>query len=132
MFSLVVVVYSFVYHVLSYRSYNYLAFFHFNIIVSEAKSLFLQKAAPAFQLKVVIKSGNRLPSLFRFKYVFPKSLISGTIYKYQCAKCKLSYIGSTFRYFEKRLEEHVHVLAFYRKTLVRSHTLATNETCQNL
>ena len=44
-----------------------------------------------------------------FKDKFPKSLLSGIIYKYTCAKCKLSYIGCTKRFWEKRLEEHTHV-----------------------
>ena len=35
--------------------------------------------------------------------------MSGVIYKYTCAKCKLSYVGSTWRFWERRLQEHLHV-----------------------
>ena len=34
--------------------------------------------------------------------------MSGVIYKFTCAECNLCYIGSTKRYWEKRLEEHLH------------------------
>ena len=59
-------------------------------------------------LRVITK---RLSSCFLFKDKFPKSLLSGILYKYTCAKCKLCYIGCTKRFWEKRLEEHTHVSA---------------------
>ena len=52
-----------------------------------------------------------------FKDKFPKSLVSGVVYKYTCAKCNLSYIGCTKRFWEKRLEEHLHVSALTGKPL---------------
>ena len=39
------------------------------------------------------------------------------IYKYTCAECNLCYIGSTKRYWEKRLEEHIHRSALTGKKL---------------
>ena len=35
--------------------------------------------------------------------------MSGVIYKFTCAKCNLSYVGCTKRFWETRLEEHTHV-----------------------
>ena len=37
--------------------------------------------------------------------------MSGVIYKYTCAGCNSCYIGSTKRFWEKRLEEHLHISA---------------------
>ena len=77
----------------------------------------IEKTAPFVRVKVVFKTGNRLASWFRFKDVFPPSLHSCIVYKYTCAKCNFSYIGSTFRYLEKRLEEHLHISALTGKPL---------------
>ena len=63
---------------------------------------------PFSRLKIVFKSSSRLSSCFSFKDKIPSSLMSGVIYKFTCAECNLCYIGSTKRYWEKRLEEHLH------------------------
>ncbi len=76
-----------------------------------------RKLVPFCTLKIVYKTSRRLSSCFVFKDKFPKSLMSGVIYEYTCAKCNLSYIGCTKRYWEKRLEEHVHVSALTGKPL---------------
>ena len=49
--------------------------------------------------------------------MFPKSLQSGVIYKYTCATCNRCYIGSSKRFWEKRLEEHIHLSALTGKRL---------------
>lgn len=72
---------------------------------------------PFCNIKVVFKTTNRLSSYFKYKDTFPKSLISGVLYKYTCAKCNLSYVGYTKRYWEKRLEEHTHISARTGKPL---------------
>ena len=66
---------------------------------------------PCCKLKTVFKTARRMSSFFNYKDKFPSSLTSGVIYKYTCACCKVSYIGSTRRYWEKRLEEHTHISA---------------------
>ena len=68
-------------------------------------------------IKVVFKSSNKLSSFFSFKDKLPKSLMSGVIYQFHCARCNLSYVGSTKRYWEKRLEEHLHISALTGKPL---------------
>ena len=75
------------------------------------------KNIPFAKLKIVFKSGKRLSSCFLFKDKFPKSLMSGVIYKYTCATCNRCYIGCTKRFWEKHLEEHVHVSALTGKPL---------------
>ena len=52
-----------------------------------------------------------MASYFKFKDSLPKSLRSGVIYQFNCAKCNLSYVGSTWRFWERRLQEHVHISA---------------------
>ena len=76
-----------------------------------------RKNVPFCNLKIVFKTGKRLSAFFPFKDRFPKSLLSGVIYKFTCAKCNLSYVGCTKRYWEKRLEEHTHVSALTGKPL---------------
>ena len=66
---------------------------------------------------IVFKSSSRMSSWFSFKDKIPSSLMSGVIYKYTCAECNLCYIGSTKRYWEKRLEEHIHRSALTGKKL---------------
>ena len=72
---------------------------------------------PFSKLKIVFKTSRRLSSVFSFKDKIPKSLVSGIIYKFTCAECNLSYIGCTKRYWEKRLEEHLHISALTGKPL---------------
>ena len=66
---------------------------------------------PFSKLKIIFKSSKRLSSCFSFKDKIPNSLMSGVIYKYTCPVCNHRYIGSTKRYWEKRLEEHTHLSA---------------------
>ena len=56
-------------------------------------------------------------SCFRFKYAITSSLLSGVIYEYKCLRCNSKYISSTYRYWEKRLEEHLHMSALTGKPL---------------
>ena len=72
---------------------------------------------PFCNIKIIFKTSSRLSSYFKYKDSFPKSLKSGVLYRYTCAKCTLSYIGYTARYWEKRLEEHTHISARTGKPL---------------
>lgn len=76
-----------------------------------------RKIVPFCNLKIVYKTTRRLSSCFPFKDKFPKSLMSGVIYRYTCAECNLSYVGRTKRFWEKRLEEHLHVSGLTGKPL---------------
>ena len=58
-----------------------------------------------------------MSSYFRFKDAIPRSLLSGIIYEYKCPRCNSRYIGSTYKYWEKRLEEHLHMSALTDKPL---------------
>ena len=76
-----------------------------------------RQLVPFSTLKVVFKTSKRLSACFTFKDNIPKSLMSGVIYKFTCTECNLSYIGCTKRYWEKRLEEHLHISALTGKPL---------------
>ena len=58
-----------------------------------------------------------MSSCFRFKGAIPRSLLSGVIYEYKCPRCNSRYVGSPYRYWEERLEEHLHMSALTGKPL---------------
>ena len=60
---------------------------------------------PSRKLEIVFKTTQRMSSCFRFKNAVPRSLLSDEICEFKCPRCNSRYIGSTFRYWEKRLEE---------------------------
>ena len=76
-----------------------------------------KKFSPSCSFKVIFKTSTRLSSCFSFKDIIPKSLVSGVIYKYTCPTCNRGYIGSSKRFWEKRLEEHLHISALTGKPL---------------
>ena len=41
----------------------------------------------------------------------------GVIYNFTCAKCNLSYVGCTKRFWETRLQEHTHISGLTGKPL---------------
>ena len=85
--------------------------------VKKELSRSFNKRLPYCNLKIVFQTKSRLSSCFKFKDSFPKSLSSGVIYKYTCTMCNHSYVGCTKRYWEKRLEEHLHISALTGKPL---------------
>ena len=76
-----------------------------------------QELIPFSKVKVIFKSSRKLSSFFTFKDKIPKSLMSGVIYQFTCAGCNSSYIGSTKRFWEQRLQEHLHISALTGKPL---------------
>ena len=69
------------------------------------------------KLEVVFRTTRRMSSCFRFKDAIPRSLLSGAICEYKFSRCNSRYIGSTYRYWEKRLEEHFHMSTLTGKLL---------------
>ena len=58
-----------------------------------------------------------MSSCFWFNATISRSLLCGVIYEYKCPRCNCRYVGSTYRYWEKRLEEHLHMSALTVKPL---------------
>ena len=55
------------------------------------------------------------------------------MYQFKCAKCNLSYVGSTWRFWERRLQEHLHISALTGKPLSGGQIYAPMQharTCQ--
>ena len=75
----------------------------------------LKEQLPSENLEIIFRATQRLSSFFRFNDVIPRSLLSGVIYEYKCLRCNFRYIGSTYRYWEKRLEGHLHMSALTGK-----------------
>ena len=71
---------------------------------------------PSGKLKIVFRTTQRMSSCFRFIEAIPCSLLSGIIYEYKCPKCNSRYIVSTYRYWEKGLEEHLHISSLMDST----------------
>ena len=88
---------------------------------------------PFCSLQIVFKTGNKLSSHFKFKDSLPGTLRSGVVYQFKCAKCNLSYVGSTWRFWERRLQEHLHISALTGKPLSGGQIYAPMQharTCQ--
>ena len=60
---------------------------------------------PQCNIKIILKSTNRLSSLFRFKDVIPKELQSHLVYKFSCGNCNVTYYGKTERHLNVRSSE---------------------------
>ena len=66
-----------------------------------------QKSLPQCHIKIILKSTNRLSSLFHFKDVIPKELRSHLVYKFSCSSCNATYYGKTERHLNVRSGEHI-------------------------
>ena len=75
----------------------------------------LKEESPSGKLKMVFRTTQRMSSCFRFKDAISRSLLLRVIYEYKCPRCNSSYIGSSCRYWEKRLEKHLHMSALMGK-----------------
>ena len=62
---------------------------------------------PAFQLKIVLKSGLKIGSFLNFKSTLPFDVRSLVVYKYTCSHCNMTYIGKTKRHHLVRMCEHL-------------------------
>ena len=62
---------------------------------------------PKCNIKIILKSTNRLSSLFRFKDVIPKELQSHLVYKFSCGNCNVTYYGKTEHHLNVRSSEHI-------------------------
>ena len=84
----------------------------------------LKEQLPSGKLKIVFRTSQRMSSCFRCKEVIRRSLLSGVIYEYKCPRSSSRYIGSTYRYWEKRLEGHLHMSALTGTPLKRLQSFA--------
>ena len=88
---------------------------------------------PCVNLKVVLRTKNRLSSKFTFKDKISKELCSFFCYKFQCSSCNATYHGKTKRHFKVRVSEQMGVSARTDKNIkstkysaVRDHIVICN------
>ena len=73
----------------------------------------------------------KIDTFFRHKDRLPKACHSGVIYKYSCAACQASYVGSAYQRLFSRVAQHQgkshrtgQMLASPAASSIREHTLA--------
>ena len=66
-----------------------------------------KNSLPQCNIKIILKSTNRLSSLFRFKDVIPKELQSHLVYKFSCSNCNVTYYGKIECHLNVRSSEHI-------------------------
>ena len=64
---------------------------------------------PQCSIKIILKSTNRLFSLFHFKDVFHEQLQSHIVHKFSCGNSNVTYYGKTERHFNVRSGEHLRI-----------------------
>ena len=81
------------------------------------------------KLEIVSKCQTRLSHSFPYKDPIPKDLMSGVVYKLQCAICSESYYGESIRYLDIKSGEHVGVSPLTGKKVKPSNN---NAICDHL
>ena len=67
---------------------------------------FFPKFCPQLNVMLIFKNDQTIGIFFKVKEKIPQLLNSMIVYKYNCASCSASYIGSTTRRFYVRISEH--------------------------
>ena len=67
----------------------------------------LAKSYPYMEPRIVLMNSFSIGSLFRYKDRLPKGCESSVVYKFSCASCGASYIGSTLRNLHSRVHQHL-------------------------
>ena len=90
-------------------------------ITDEYVEKLIKTEAPIKPIITLKKIKALLPSL---KVGTSKSLSSNLIYKFECSRCKTSYVGMTQRHFCSRISEHQQNggKSVERKSPIRMHT----------
>ena len=58
-----------------------------------------KNSLPKSNIKIILKSTNRLSSLLHLKDVIPKELQSHVLYKFSCDNCNVTHSGKTESHF---------------------------------
>ena len=80
---------------------------HDSLVLKKKFTSFFSTQFPAFQLKIVFKSGPKIGHFLNFKDSLPFGVRSFVIYKYSCSHCNMTYIGKTTRHLLVRMSEHL-------------------------
>ena len=74
-----------------------------------------KNSLPQCNIKIILKSTNRLSSLFHVKDIIPKELQSHLVHKFSCGNCNVTYYGKTERHLNVRSSEHIGISHFTEK-----------------
>ena len=85
--------------------------------LQEKLNKLFKEQLPSGKLEIIFRTTQKMSSCFRFKDAIPCSLLLGVINEYNYPRCNSRYIGSTYRCWEKTLEEHLHMSALTGKPL---------------
>ena len=66
-----------------------------------------KNSLPQCNIKIILKSTNRLSPLFCFKDVIPKELQSHLVYKFSCGNCDVTNYTKTEHHLNVRSSEHI-------------------------
>ena len=66
----------------------------------------LKKYVPEFNFRLVFVNKCTVGSFFRYKDTLPLDVRSSLVYQYSCPSCTYRYVGSTYRNFYMRVNEH--------------------------
>ena len=67
----------------------------------------LSKFYPYLKPRIVLINSFSIGSLFKHKDRLPKYCQSAVVYKFCCASCGASYVGSTLRNLHSRIQQHL-------------------------
>jgi hypothetical protein len=82
--------------------------------------------------KIILSNPLRISNLFKCKDKVPTPLRSSIVYKYKCPSCNAgSYIGSTIRCFQIRIDEHIGVSSRTGNHLSKPSHSSIREHCYN-
>ena len=77
-------------------------------IIRKLRACF-KNSLPQCSIKIILKLTKRFSSIFRFKNVIPKELLSHLVYKCLCSNCNVTYYGKTERHLNVRSSEHISI-----------------------
>ena len=70
-------------------------------------SCVLTKFYPFLDPRIVLVNSFSVGSFFRYKDRLSKCCYSSVVYKFCCASCGASYVGSTYRNLYTRIQQHL-------------------------
>ena len=95
----------------------------------------IERNWPFGKLKAISTSKCKLNTLFHFKDLLEEKIRYGTIYRYRCSNCNVTYYGKTFRYFYTRESKHMGIsnltgkrLEIVKQSAISDHLLQCNCT----
>ena len=107
------------------------------MVKSKLKKLFAA-VFPAYKIKIALRAGIKIGSLFNYKDKISSKSRSHVVYKFTCGDCNVTYIGKTIRHFKVRMCEHLgisHITGKLRKynpnqdTAIKKHLRDTGHQC---